>query len=88
MKCRFVQSATRFISFYGRDCRMAVTKKNIQNGCYVNGTGTAWEVMEDFPEIYGIKAAYMSIDRNLKQVVGSAIIITINRNYTIDVAQA
>ena len=34
----------------------------------------------------GSKLAYGG--RNLKQVVGSAIIITTNRNYTIDVAQA
>lgn len=29
---------------------------SMENGYYVNGTGTAWGLMEDFPEIYGIKA--------------------------------
>ena len=29
---------------------------SMENGYYVNGTGTAWALMEDFPAIYGIKA--------------------------------
>ena len=29
---------------------------SMENGYYVNGTGTAWGLMEDFPEIYGIRA--------------------------------
>ena len=29
---------------------------SMENGYYVNGTGTAWGLMEDFPEMYGIKA--------------------------------
>lgn len=29
---------------------------SMEHGYYVNGTGTAWGLMEDFPEIYGIKA--------------------------------
>ena len=30
---------------------------SMENGYYVNGTGTAWGLMEDFPEMYGIEAA-------------------------------
>ncbi len=29
---------------------------SMENDYYVSGTGTAWGLMEDFPEIYGIKA--------------------------------
>ena len=29
---------------------------SMENGYYVNGTGTAWALMEDFPAIYGIRA--------------------------------
>ena len=33
-----------------------VAAYSTENGYYVNGTGTAWGLMEDFPEIYGIRA--------------------------------
>lgn len=55
---------------------------SMENGYYVDGTGTAWALMEDVPKLYGISVTKLSADENnIKAVLdkGGAVICSVGR---------
>lgn len=49
---------------------------SMENGYYVEGTGTSWALMEDMPKLYGIKAASLSLSAgNMRAVLDNGDII-------------
>ena len=54
----------------------------MENGYYVEGTGTSWALMEDMPKLYGIKAASLSLSAgNMRAALdnGSVIICAMGK---------
>ena len=41
-----------------------IARYSMENGYYVEGTGTAWALMEDLPKLYGIRATKLSLSEN------------------------
>ena len=41
----------------------------MENGYYVEGTGTSWALMEDLPKLYGIKVSSISSSANNMRAV-------------------
>ena len=55
---------------------------SMENGYYVDGTGTAWALMEDVPKLYGISVTKLSADENNIKVIldnGGVVICSVGR---------
>ena len=55
---------------------------SMENGYYVEGTGTAWALMEDVPKLYGISVTKLSADENnIKAALdkGGVVICSVGR---------
>ena len=55
---------------------------SMENGYYVEGTGTAWALMEDVPKLYGINVTKLGADENnIKAVLdnGGVVICSVGR---------
>ena len=59
-----------------------IAKYSIENGYYVDGTGTAWALMEDVPKLYGIHVTSISASAGNIQAVldnGGIVICSMGR---------
>ena len=59
-----------------------IAKYSMENGYYVEGTGTAWALMEDVPKLYGINVTKMSAEEsNIRAVLdsGGVVICSVGR---------
>lgn len=59
-----------------------IAKYSMDNGYYVDGTGTAWALMEDVPKLYGIHVASISASAGNIQAVldrGGIVICSMSR---------
>lgn len=53
-----------------------ISAYSMENGYYVEGTGTSWALMEDMPKLYGIKADSLSLSAsNMRAVLDNGSII-------------
>ena len=44
---------------------------SVENGYYVEGTGTSWALMEDLPKLYGIKVHHGNFRHRSKRLEGT-----------------
>ena len=61
-----------------------IAEYSMENGYYVQGSGTAWTLMQDMPKLYDIKVTEVSSsERNIKAVLdsGSIVICAMGRGY-------
>lgn len=59
-----------------------IAEYSMENGYYVEGTGTAWALMEDVPKLYGIKVTQLGADENsIKATLdsGGVVICSVGR---------
>ena len=59
-----------------------IAKYSMENGYYVEGTGTAWALMEDVPKLYGINVTKLSAEEsNIKATLdnGGVVICSVGR---------
>lgn len=59
-----------------------IAEYSMENGYYVEGTGTAWALMEDVPKLYGINVTKLSADENnIKATLdsGGVVICSVGR---------
>ena len=59
-----------------------VAKYSMENGYYVEGTGTAWALMEDVPKLYGISVTKLSAEESSIRAVldsGGVVICSVGR---------
>ena len=53
-----------------------IAEYSVENGYYVEGTGTSWALMEDLPKLYGIKVSSISSGaNNMRAVIDNGGII-------------
>lgn len=60
----------------------AIADYSMKNGYYVDGTGTAWALMEDVPKLYGIGVTKLSAEEsNIKAILdnGGVVICSVGR---------
>ena len=68
-----------------RDAKLTPDKiadYSMENGYYVDGTGTAWALMEDVPKLYGISVTKLGADEsNIRAVLdnGGVVICSVGR---------
>lgn len=59
-----------------------IAEYSMENGYYVEGTGTAWALMEDVPKLYGIGVTRLSADEsNIRAILdnGGVVICSVGR---------
>ena len=59
-----------------------IARYSMENGYYVEGTGTAWALMEDVPKLYGIKVTKLSAEEsNIRAILdnGGVVICSVGR---------
>lgn len=59
-----------------------IAEYSMENGYYVEGTGTAWALMEDVPKLYGISVTKLSAEeRNIRATLdsGGVVICSVGR---------
>ena len=59
-----------------------IAEYSMENGYYVDGTGTAWALMEDVPKLYGISVTKLGADENSIRAVldnGGVVICSVGR---------
>ena len=59
-----------------------IARYSMENGYYVEGTGTAWALMEDVPKLYGIKVSKLSAEEsNIRAILdnGGVVICSVGR---------
>ena len=59
-----------------------IAEYSMENGYYVEGTGTAWALMEDVPKLYGISVTQLGADENsIKATLdsGGVVICSVGR---------
>ena len=59
-----------------------IAEYSMENGYYVEGTGTAWALMEDVPKLYGIKVTKLSAEEsNIRAILdnGGVVICSVGR---------
>lgn len=59
-----------------------VAEYSMENGYYVEGTGTAWALMEDVPKLYGIRVTQLGADENSIRATldnGGVVICSVGR---------